>query len=69
MKKIFIVGLLMVSAAAHAEKKEKFCWQSSSQPNQICAYLTKKQIDAKIDELKKIGGIFVFSYPDRMPKK
>jgi len=69
MKKLFIIGLLVFSAAAYAEKKEKFCWQSSSQPNQICAFLTKKQIDEKIEELKKIGGIFVFSYPNRLPKK
>ena len=71
MKKMLItIGLLVLTAAVHTEeKKEKFCWQSSSQPNQICALLTKKQIDEKIEELKKKGGIFVFFYPDRLPKK
>ena len=73
MKKTLItIGLLFLTAVVHAEKqekKEKFCWQSSSQPNQICALLTKKQIDEKIEELKKKGGIFVFFYPDRLPKK
>ncbi len=69
MKKLFIVGLLMFSAAAYAEKKEKFCWKSSKELQHTCAALTAKQIDEKIEALKKIGGVFYFFYPDRMPKK
>jgi hypothetical protein len=69
MKKIFIIGLLMLSAAANAEKKENFCWKSSKELQPTCALLTSKQIDDKIEALKKIGGVFYFFYPDRMPKK
>ena len=69
MKNIFIIGLLTVSIAAHAEKKEKFCWKSSKELQPTCALMTEKQIDDKIEALKKIGGVFYFFYPDRMPKK
>ncbi len=69
MKKIFIIGLLMISTTANAEKKEKFCWKSSKELQHTCALMTAKQIDDKIEVLKKIGGVFYFFYPDRMPKK